>query len=206
MHFRTILILGFFMLASTFGFSQSTTFGQNVIDQPKTDFGNEKLFQPKVNVSVGTSFTSFAGSSAFSTWVMPEITMPVSDRWSISVGMGYSGIYMNGVENIGFSNQNSQYAHLFVSGQYKLNQRVTLTGTAYKTMLLNPAPDQEFMQDGRLDFSSQGVMIDMNYKVTEQFQINVGFEYRQQNSPMYQGFSPGFNNMMPIDGFSQYPR
>lgn len=205
MYFRLLSILLLLLLDPIAGWAQTSGFGQNVISETTADQLKTKPFKPTVNVSLGTSFTSFYGFSAFSTWVMPEITMPISNRWQVTVGMGYSGIYPNSNENSNFQNLNSQYGHLFVSGRYFVNQRVTLTGTAYKTMLLNPNPTDDFMRDGRLDFSNQGVMIDMNFKVTEQFQINVGFEYRQQNGPMYQRYSTGFDNNIPLNGFSTFP-
>lgn len=205
MHFRLLSVLLLLLLEPITGWAQTSGFGQNVISETTADQLKTKPFKPTVNVSLGTSFTSFYGYSAFSTWVMPEITMPVSDRWQVTIGMGYSGIYPNSNEYSHFPNQSSQYGHLFVSGRYFVNQHVTLTGTAYKTMLLNPNPGDYYMRDGRLDFSNQGVMIDMNYKVTEQFQINVGFEYRQQNSPMYPRYSAGFDNHFPLNGFSTFP-
>ncbi len=205
MYFRLLSVLLLLLLDPIAGWAQTSGFGQNVISETTADQLKTKPFKPVVNVSLGTSFTSFYGFSAFSTWVMPEITMPISDRWQVTVGMGYSGIYPNSNENSNFQNLNSQYGHLFVSGRYFVNQRVTLTGTAYKTMLLNPNPTDDFMRDGRLDYSNQGVMIDMNYKVAEQFQINVGFEYRQQNGPMYRRYSTGFDNNIPLNGFSTFP-
>lgn len=44
------------------------------------------------------------------------------------------------------------------------------------------------------DFSSQGVIMDIEYKVTDNFRVNVGFEYRQQNYPM---FNPGMHPTRP---------
>jgi len=164
---------------------------------------NETLqvgFQPKVNVSIGTSFTAFSGASALSTWVMPQITMPVSQRWNIAFGMGYSINQFNGLNGWSTMPANAQFGMLYVKGQYLLNEKVTLTGTAYKQWLLNPVSLNEHDGFGRTDFSNEGLMLDMNYKVTDHFQINVGVEYRRHDGAMmpgmypgaYQGYSNGF--------------
>ena len=57
------------------------------------------------------------------------------------------------------------------------------------------------------DLSSQGFIMDVEYRVTDNFRINVGFEYRQQNSPMYNpnGFqqnTPNMNAMSPFSSFN----
>jgi len=54
-----------------------------------------------------------------------------------------------------------------------------------KTFLLNPPTPKLESSSPYLDFSSQGVIMDVEYKVTDNVRINVGFEYRQQNYPIY---------------------
>jgi hypothetical protein len=205
MRFYKISFLFLLMLATAISQGQTSGFGSNVMashDGAKTPATH---FQPKVSLGLGTSFTAFSGASALSTWVMPQITMPVAKKWNVSIGMGYSSIFYQGFNNSAGQPNNSQYAHLFVSGQYLLSERVTLTGTAYKTMMLNPVTTGDVPRDGRLDFSNQGVMLDMNYKVTDHFEINVGVEYRQQSYPLYPGMQPGissgFGDRMTGGGF-----
>jgi hypothetical protein len=194
MRFYKITLLFFLVLAAAMTQGQTPGFGSNVMASKDSAESPVVYFQPKVSLGLGTSFTTFSGASALSTWVMPQITMPVAKKWNASIGMGYSSIFYQGFSHSGGKQNHSQYAHLFVSGQYLLNKRVTLTGTAYKTMMLNPVTTGDVPRDGRLDFSNQGVMLDMNYKVTDQFEINVGVEYRQQNNPLYPGMQPGISS------------
>jgi len=185
------IVLSCLLLPTAMTKAQSTGFGNNVMSVGEAD--ESANLPTKVRVSLGTSFMAFSGINAINTWIMPRITMPVSKKWSISYGMGYSAIFINGFENTSGQQNHSQYGHLFISGQYLLTKRITLTGTAYKTMMLNPSPKDDLPRDNRLDFSSQGVILDMNYQVTDHFQINVGLEYRNQNYPMYPGMHPGFS-------------
>lgn len=209
MHLFRASLLFCMVLISALTHGQSIGFGSNVLNNEADNTPVKTSFKPKVGVSLGTSFTAFSGANAISSWVMPQITMPVSDKWNVCFGMGYSTTFFSGYQSSGLTQNNNQYAHLFVSGQYLLNERVTLTGTAYKTLLLNPTPVGEQTNNYLQDFSGQGVMFDVNYKVTDHFQINVGVEYRQQNQPQYPGlqtgWSSGYGSMMPGSSYVPFP-
>ncbi len=200
MHPLRLHILLVFVALVSYTQAQTTTFGSNVMPESEANETLQVGFQTKVNVSIGTSFTAFSGASALSTWVMPQITMPVSQRWNIAFGMGYSINQFNGLNGWSTMPANAQFGMLYVKGQYLLNEKVTLTGTAYKQWLLNPVSLNEHDGFGRTDFSNEGLMLDMNYKVTDHFQINVGVEYRRHDGAMmpgmypgaYQGYSNGF--------------
>ena len=156
--------------------------------------------KPKLSVSLSSSFTSFgAGYNSFGTSVMPEITFPVSPRFSLSTGIGYSTFFMgNGSEGM-FNSNPSSYGHVYVSGSYLVNEKVTLSGTAYKTFLLGSSNYGNETVPPLYDFSSQGFIMDVEYKVTDSFRINVSFEYRDQNYPVY---GPGINPTNPFMGNS----
>jgi len=202
MHPLRLHILLVFVALVSYTQAQTTTFGSNVMSESETNETLQVGFQPKVNVSIGTSFSAFSGGSAFNTWAMPQITMPVSRRWNVAFGMGYSNTNYNGLNQWTGGQNNAQFGMLYVKGQYLLNEKVTLTGTAYKQWLLNPVSLNEHDGFGRTDFSNEGLMLDMNYKVTDHFQINVGVEYRRHDGAMmpgmypgaYQGYSNGFGS------------
>ncbi|NQU34212.1 MAG: hypothetical protein HQ521_13355, partial [Bacteroidetes bacterium] len=142
--------------------------------------------KPKVSVSLSTSFSSFGyGYSAIGTSIMPQITFPVTNKFSLRTGIGYSTFFMAGNGESMLNSSPSNYGHVFVSGDYLLNEKITLRGTAYKTFNLNSKTPGIEPVGTLYDFSSQGVIMDVEYKVTDNFRINVGFEYRQQNYPMY---------------------
>ncbi len=160
--------------------------------------------KPRLSASLSTSFTSYgSGINSFGTTFVPEITFPISNKFSISTGIGYSTFFIgNGNESLFQSNQ-SNYGHVFVSGNYLVNEKIIVRGSVYKTFILNPPHTNTEVTSSYYDFSSQGIIMDVEYKVTDNFRINIGFEYRQQNYPMY---GPGMNPLAPqMNNFSAFP-
>ena len=157
-----------------------------------------ELFKPHVSVSLGTSFsTCGSGYNAFGTYIAPEISMPVSKKFSVSFGLGYSNMFYNSPVESGFQGSSRSYGNLFVSGTYQVNEKLIVRGTAYKTFLLNPAPNSTIkpINPQFIDFSSQGVIFDAEYKVSEHFKVGVSIEYREQNYPSFYDFNRnGINN------------
>ncbi len=159
-----------------------------------------KGFNPHVSVSVGSSFTSFGpGINSFGTWVMPEISAPVTKKISVSAGIGYSTFFTGGScgESSLFGNNPQQYGSVYVKGNYQINERVSVSALAYKTFNLQPAPSQEKLNPHALDLSNEGVVINLNYKVTDKFEINASFSYDKRNyNPYYypgRMMNPGMN-------------
>ncbi len=172
--------------------AQTSFLGSNTSD---TFLNNSK---PKLSVSLSSSFSSFGpGYSTFGTSVMPEITLPVSNKFAVSAGIGYSTFFMGSGNESMFNSNPSSYGHVFVSGSYLLNEKITLRGTAYKTFMLDPSSLGNEPTSPVYDFSSQGIIMDVEYKVTDNFRINVGFEYREQNYPVN---GPGMNPTNPFMG------
>lgn len=165
--------------------------------------------KPQLSISLATSFTSFGpGFNSMGTSIMPQITFPISNKFTLSTGIGYSTFFIgNGNESLFHSNQ-SNYGHVFVSGNYLVNEKITLRGTAYKTFMLSPSNFSTEKISPFYDFSSQGIIMDMEYKMTDNFRINVGFEYRQQNYPIYNPgiypATPYMDNLSPFPGFNRH--
>lgn len=151
------------------------------------------LFKPSVNVSMGTSISTFgAGSSAVGTYIAPEVSVPVSKKLSMSVGMSYSSLFFNMPGEAG-GQTNCSYGSLFVSGTYQVNDKLVVRGTAYKTFSLNPSTPDVSLNSQFFDFSSQGVKFDAEYKVSDKFRIGVSVEYNDQNYPtLYPASNTGF--------------
>ena len=153
------------------------------------------LFKPSVSVELGTSFSTFgAGYSGFGTYVAPKISMPVSNKFSVSFGMGYSNMFFNTPSEFGSQSNSTSYGSLFVSGTYQVNENLIVRGTAYKTFMLNPSTTDVSLNPQFFDFSNQGVKFDAEYRVNDRFRIGVSVEYREQNCPtLYPG---GNTNML----------
>ena len=182
-------------------------FGSNVKQEGKVTLQAEQTgFKPDVRVSLGTSFSSFGpGFNSFGTYIAPEISMPISNKFSVQVGLGYSSMFFSAPGETMFSQNNSQYGSIYVSGTYRVNEKLTIRGTGYKTFLLNPSPSGETANPYGFDFSKQGVILDVDYKVSDKFRIGVSFEYREQNYPDFYPYSPNGMNGFGGSPFQRNP-
>jgi hypothetical protein len=152
----------------------------------------KELFKPSVSVALGTSFSSFGmGNSAIGTYIAPEISMPVSEKLSVTFGMGYSNMFFNGPSEFAMQG-NTSYGNLFVSATYQVDDKLTIRGTAYKTFMLNPSQNGQPLNSQTIDFSNQGLLFDAEYKISDKMKIGVSIEYRDQNQPSY--FQNGNSN------------
>jgi len=193
---KYLLLVG---LISCFVWVHGQEFGSNTIASPvkgEPVIVAKKGFDPDVSVSIGSSFTSFSpGFNSFGTYVMPEFTFPVTKKLAVRAGIGFSNTFFTSPGNEGtiFQQNNAQYGHVYVSGLYQLNEKVTIAGTAYKTFDLAPQPQNE-VNPRALDFSNEGISVNVDYKVSENVRFNVGFSYQKNNS--YGNFyNPGGINM-----------
>jgi len=201
----------FLTLLIIFAFSgvQAQEFGSNVINAPvsKGQPVINQQFKPDVSFTLGTSFSSFGpGFNTFGTFVMPEITFPVSEKFAIRTSIGYSNTFYTtpGAEGSLFSQNNVQYGYLSVSGLYRVNEKLTIGGTAFKTFDLAPRKDQ--VNPRAIDFSNEGIMLNLDYKISDHVRINAAFSY-QKRSPYYYYNNGGFmNNSSPFyhNGFAPY--
>jgi hypothetical protein len=188
-----LLCLAFFAFSA-----HSQQFGSNVFGsadniQSEKVITPKKAFSPDVSVSLGSSFTSFGrGYDSFGTYIMPEFAFPLTEKFAVKAGIGYSTLFY---PNSGFENQGqsfNQYGSVYVSGIYQVTEKFTVAGAAYKTFPLNEQTPQANPQ--ALDFSNEGIIVDMQYKVTNNFSINAGFSYQKQNPYHYYYNSGGFNS------------
>jgi len=197
--FYIIALIAFALSSALSGFGQQVgehaliKDNNTVIKQPK------KGFNPHVTVSLGSSFGSYyPGFNTFGSYVMPEITTPVSNKFSVTVGIGYSSMFSSYPrEQSVFSHAPQQYGSVYVKGIYELNEHVTISAMGYKTFNLQPAQQKETINPHALDLSNEGVMINLNYKVNDKFEINAAFSYdkRNYNPYGYPGMiNNGFNN------------
>lgn len=178
----------FFLLLIQQGMAQS--FGENVIGVDETQKKNELpvLFQPRLSLSLGSAFTSYApGYSTFATFIAPRISMPVAKKFDVSVGIGYHSLFHSSSNESVVGQNPSHYGSLFVSGTYHVNEKLSVRGTGYKTFMLNSGNLAEKKTSNYLDFSNQGFILDMEYRITDHFKINASFQYHEQNNGFYYG-------------------
>jgi len=167
--------------------------------KPLQEQRDKKGFNPQVNLSLGSSFYSLApGFYSFGTYVMPQLTLPVNKKMAFRAGMGYSVLfnsYRNEATSPTTRPKPQSYGTIYLEGIYRLTEKVTISAAGYKTFNLQPAPTKEKLNPHAFDLSNEGVMINMNYRVNDKFEINAGFSYDQRQYTPYS--SPFFNSGIP---------
>ena len=166
-------------------------------------------------VNLGSEFTSFSGfGSALSTQVAPHFYYNVNKRFRLGGGISVGTThYMNArswYQNEQSSPSNGYFtnATLFISGQYLVNDRLTISGSAFKIFPVtkDPLPYNPFNPVSRN--GAQGVNFNVDYKVGEHMHIQAGFRYSQglnpyginsyNNDPFRQGsYLPGIGTGNP---------
>jgi hypothetical protein len=150
------------------------------------------LHKLHVGVQVGTQFSTTSGyGSGFSTFLSPTLTYPVSKKFIISGGISVVNTSLYGYkpwysfpEGQSYTGNITQ-AMLWISGQYLLSDRLTITGTAYKTFdIFGEKPgNSSFYRN-----NPQGAYFNVGYKINDFMHIEAGFGYSQG----YHGYSYGY--------------
>ena len=156
-------------------------------------------------LNLGSEFTSASGfGSAFSTQVSPHFYYNVSKRFRIGGGITAANTgYINakplfGNESVHGSSGNFTTAGIFVSGQYLVNDRLTITGSAFKIFPVSrdPLPYNPFNPVS--PNGAQGINFNVGYKVGKNMYIQAGFRYSEGLSPYNNS-----NGRYPADPFHQ---
>lgn len=149
---------------------------QNSFIPKKTDFG----------IQLGTQFFTSSYGSGFSTYVAPHVSYGLSKRFSLSGGISIINTTFNGPSYYGLNgneisfNGNNTSALVYLSGQYLLSKKVTITGIAWKQFSIsgnNPAYNIYGNND------AHGVYMQVSYKVLDNFHIEAGFGYSKGYNP-----------------------
>ena len=164
-----------------------------------------------IHLSMGSQFSSYSGyGSGLSTIVTPSIAYDVSKRLRLQGGVSIVNTNYFGARPL-FSEQTNQTyngnymsALVFIGGQYLLNNKITISGFAFKEFPLmgDPlpySPFQPYSKEG-----AQGIRMDVNYKIGENFQIQAGFGYTRGVNPYYSPY--GNSIFVPADPYGIMPR
>jgi hypothetical protein len=145
--------------------------------------------KPDYKLQLGTIFSTTRGyGSGISTYVSPEIGYSLTSRFRINAGIsiintnlfGVTPFYsLNGEQK---SNGNFTSTLIYLNGQYKINERLTMNGSVYKQFnLFDDPPDNPY---SKLN-DRQGFNMAIDYKAAENFHIQAGFGYSKGYSPYY---------------------
>ena len=189
-HFIVLL----FILCGFFQVSSAQVSPADSLPQAASMVGIEPLPLHKLHIGIraGTEFMTASGyGSASSTFLSPTLTYPVSRKFQISGGLSIVNTSFFGVKPYySFSEEKSftgniTQAMIWVSGRYQLNDRITITGTAYKTfdVLGNTPGNSSFYKT-----NPQGGYLNIGYKISDHMQIEAGFGYSKGS----RGYSYGY--------------
>ena len=154
------------------------------------------LHQMHIGIQAGTEFMSTSGDgSGFSTFLSPTLTYPVSKKFIVSGGISIVNTSLYGFKPYYSFPEEKSYtgnitqAMLWVSGQYLLNDRITITGTAYKTIdILGEKPgNPSFYRN-----NPQGAFLNVGYKINDNMHIEAGFGYSKGSNGSSFGY-PGIH-------------
>jgi hypothetical protein len=162
------------------------------------------------NVSLGSNIGSFGGGlSYFSNYIAPQIQYNQNAKLSFGGGVVVrnttlnSPTYISNEQKVGALSRNVTQSTLFINGSYRPTERITINAMAYKSMDLNK--DAKIQnQLNAFNTNMQGVLFNVDYKITEHTSVNFGFNYseggfnpynqqmRMNNSFLGNGFNSGF--------------
>ncbi len=182
-------------------FAQYTSPNSMQSETGKQNKASVSTFVPDYWFSLGTSFSSFTpGISFFGTYYNIEEGSKVVGRLRLSVGVGFSTFFVGYTKSSRalVSNPELSFGSIYVKGEYAVSKSITVTALGHKTMDLRPfLTGEEQLNPHALDLSNQGMMINLNYKVNDNFQIDASFSYdRGHYNPYYYNhmMNEGFNN------------
>lgn len=139
-----------------------------------------------LNLTTGTAFmTGFNGKNAFSTFLAPQISKPLSKRFAITAGFAIvnttfssGNSVMNDSPKKSFSN-NYTSTIIYGGGKYLLNERFTLTGLAYTEVGI--FDNKKYLNKNK-NTNIKGASIGLDYKLSENSSIGIHMNYSNGNS------------------------
>jgi hypothetical protein len=132
------------------------------------------------SMQVGTGFAgNFKGNSSFSTYVSPALAYNVSSRFRLKAGVtvfnNFGDPYYAGYDSYYSPVMNSgTTTSVFIQGDYLLSNKLMLSGAYYRDFYsLNAhTTDPRYKTP-----ESQGMILNLNYRPTNNFEINASFGY-----------------------------
>jgi hypothetical protein len=150
------------------------------------------------NLLTGVSFsTGYGGGSLFSTYLAPSFSQNLGKKFTLSAGAVINNTTFN---NTAMWNQDGRLTPysgnmttftLYTSGSYQVNNRLTLSGSAFKT--INPAFNARLNPD-KLRMDAQGMSFGIGYKVSENVHIGAEIRMQQGGQNLYNPYGNQFGN------------
>lgn len=160
------------------------------------------------NFQTGASFSSgFGGGSVFNTFVAPSFSQPIGKKLTLTAGAVIGNTtfnkapMINGEGQFGPVSGNLTTFTIFTSGAYQVNDRLTVSGSAYKT--INPAFNSR-MNPENLRMEAQGMSVGVGYRIGDNMHIGAEFRMNQGDRNFYQPYYGIPGTGMMHNGFYGY--
>ncbi|MCK9423155.1 MAG: hypothetical protein M0Q38_11215, partial [Bacteroidales bacterium] len=130
-----------FFLTGSLIFLFQTLFSQTILSDSVKDnsFAGFRTHSYNYNLTIGSQFTSISGyGSAITSFITPHFSYAVNKKLRIGGGISISNTNYFNIksfttgESLTRNNGNFTDATIFVDGQYLLNDRLTIYGSAFK--------------------------------------------------------------------------
>lgn len=164
-------------------------------------------FHLQTGMSAGT--LGFGGNFLQS-YVSPSFAMPLNKKLSISAGVTYSHTTLNNLPLIRTNGEVEKYSGgmntltMYTSGLYRVNDKLTVTGSAYKTV--NPSFNARLSPQA-LQLEAKGVSVGVDYKLGENTHIGAEIRMQQRTTNFYNPFNApnGYYERPYYPGGSVFP-
>jgi len=150
------------------------------------------------NLQTGMNFgASGWGGNYLQSYLAPSFAMPLNKKLTISAGVNYSHTTLNNSPVINSEGAIQNYSGelnsltMFTSGIYRVNDRLTFSGSAFKT--INPAFNAR-LNPQSLQMEAQGVSFGIGYQVSENMHIGAEIRVQQGNSNIYNPYGSPYGN------------
>ncbi len=186
--------------------SSTCLFAQNSDDSDSGLLSGDYSFlksRPDFGMQMGTSFTTgFGGGSLFTQSFAPHMQFRPGQNFSFVVGSVFSTGSFGGNTPLGYQGgagtPDRMYSTtIYALGAYQVNSRLVITGGAWaerNNMDMMFAPT---MNPQAFDVNPRGMMMGMEYKITENLRFGAEINISQ-------GYNP-FNPYMQQGSFQQNP-
>lgn len=147
-------------------------------------FTKAKRFQ--LGMEVGTSVgTSLGNGAVWNRYASPYLSYRLSPKWRLNAGTllmnsqvmssSYAG------KEYGFSgNTNYFQSFVYAQGQYQVNDRLRLTGTAFYETSRFTGPR---MNPQATNFNAKGMSMHAEFKITDNFSFGAGASFSNGSNP-----------------------
>ena len=162
------------------------------------------IHTPQFHFTIGSSYGNFGGAGMFSSYIAPSVSIPVNKKLDVSVGGAFFSNTFNGISSSDLSSpvSNLNGAGLFMpnsfvytKARYQLNDKIRISGTAYKSFNLQNTGQMPRVNPKAFDFSSQGMSMGINYKISNSVSFDANVSVYQGNNPLYSPYAPSLYNM-----------